>query len=124
MKADELLRVDLANWPHDRGAGGWVVPHDAERIGWWVVTRVHARYVAPRRTVRRYEPLVRQEVDVVVQPFPLRAYLVDLDADWLPEWELEPMEHVLLHQRPPGSWWYLRHVREDELVEMEKFRQP
>lgn len=89
-----------------------------------MVTRVHARYVAPRRTVRRYEPIVDQKIDVVVQPFALRAYLVDLDADFPPEWELEPMQRVLLHQRPPGSWWYLRLVSEDELAEMEQYRQP
>lgn len=120
MEQGERLRVTLENWVDDHSPGGWVVPHDADTIVWWVVTRVYARYEAPRRTVRRFDPVFGEEVEVVVQRFRLRAYLVDLDA----EWGLEPMKRVLLHQRPPEYWWHLRQVTDEELAEMEQYRLP
>ncbi|MFG1977077.1 hypothetical protein ACGFJC_47760 [Nonomuraea fuscirosea] len=124
VEQGERRRVQIDNWPSDRGPGGWVVPYGHPTIVWWVVTRVHARYVAPPRRQLRWDAVLREEVEVVTQRFPLRAYLVDLETAALPpELALEPLERVLLHQRPPEYWWWLRHVTEQELAGMEQYRQ-
>ncbi|MFI9845179.1 hypothetical protein ACIHFD_49730 [Nonomuraea sp. NPDC051941] len=128
MDPAERLPVRLSNWPYDGdGAGGWVHPAGSPYLVWWTITRVYARYKAPRRVVMEYHPLLRQEVEVVKQRFALRAYLVDLDlepfADLADVWELEPrLERVLLHQRPRESGWFLRVASEEKLAEMEQYR--
>ncbi|MEV5554974.1 hypothetical protein AB0L44_15100 [Nonomuraea wenchangensis] len=116
----ELLPVRLHNWPHDRGAGGWLIPHD-DPLVWWVVTKVHARYVAPREEVAEYDALLGMVVPQMKRLMTLRAYLVDLDGRAT---GLNARERVLLHQRPERpAWWFLREVSAEDLGRMERFRQ-
>ncbi|MEU4231130.1 hypothetical protein AB0F17_43135 [Nonomuraea sp. NPDC026600] len=115
----ELLRVDLLNWPADRGSGGWVVPYD-DPLVWWVVTAVHARYEAPRVVVDEYDALIGMVVPKVKRMNTLRAYLLDLDGT---NTGLDVRERVLLHQRGErAAWWFLREVTAKELEEMERYR--
>lgn len=114
------MRVNLLNWPADRGAGGWLIPHDNPLV-WWVVTKVHARYEAPRVVVDEFDPLLGMVVPRVKRMHRLRAYLLDLDG--LAS-GLDVRERVLLHQRPErAAWWFLREVAGEELERMEQFRQ-
>ncbi|TMR92566.1 hypothetical protein [Nonomuraea basaltis] len=121
----ELLRVELANWPYDRGAGGRIHPYSEQRpdyLTWWNVTAVHARFEAPREVIDEYDPFLGMVVPRVVRVFSLRAYLLDLDGS---REGLDVRKRVLLCQRPsPRSpWWFLREVTEKELAEMEQYRQ-
>lgn len=112
----DLQRVELRNWPADRGPGGWVAPYG--ELLYWVVERVHDVYEAPPRTVTEMNPLLG-EVERLVQPWPLRAYLVDLASEWE---SLPPRRRVLLHQRPGPRWWYLRTPSEQDLARVTKYR--
>lgn len=110
----EPIRVDLHNWPHDRGPGGWVRPH-GDPIDQWVVTRVYARYVAPKIQAGTVDEHGRR----LKLRFETHAYLVDLDGSvsGLPDYEW-----VLLHQVPPGGWWYIKAVDEDHLARIERYK--
>ncbi|MGN9846661.1 hypothetical protein ACTMTI_52035 [Nonomuraea sp. H19] len=123
MDFDELLRVALRSWPHDRGPGGWLHPYDDDRpdyLVWSVVEHVHARFEAPREEIEEYVPLLGMTLPRVTRMFRLRAYLVDLTS----EWDLPTMKRVLLHQRPSPMtpWWFLRQASEEEIAAMEQYR--
>jgi hypothetical protein len=111
----EPSRVELHNWPHDRGAGGWVAPQ-GEPIHRWVVARVHARYVAPAvpfGSVDGNGRPVRQRIE-------LRAYHVDLSGDAM---GLPDYDNVLLHQVPPVGQWMIKLATEEHLARIERYRE-
>ncbi|MFD1546996.1 hypothetical protein [Nonomuraea guangzhouensis] len=110
----EPTRVDLHNWPHDCGAGGWVMPH-GDPIDRWEVIRVHARYVAPRVEAGTVDEQGRR----LKMRFEAHAYLVDLDGSFsgLPDYE-----RVLLHQEPPGNCWYIKAVDDDYLERIDRYK--
>jgi hypothetical protein len=129
MDADSaapLLRVALHNWPHDRGAGGWLHPYDErgrpDHLVWWVVEHVHALYEVPREEIAEYSPLLGMVVPKVTRLFTLCAYLLDLTS----EWALPAMKQALLHQRsdPTTPHWFLRQPSEEEIAAMEQYRVP
>lgn len=111
----ESTRVRLHNWPHNPSEpGGWVMP-EGDPLSRWVVTHVHARYVAPRigfdekgESGRRLPP--RPE---------LHAYVVDLSGE---EWGLPDYERVVLHQKPPTRAWFIKPAEDDYLERIEKYR--
>lgn len=110
----EPSRVELHNWPHDRGPGGWVGPH-GDPIRRWVVRAVHARYVAPRVEAGARDARGRR-----VRPRPeLHAYLVDLAGDEL--LGLPDYDGVLLHQVPTG-WWFIKVADSEYLEQIERFK--
>ncbi|MGP3914323.1 hypothetical protein [Nonomuraea sp. 10N515B] len=110
----EPSRVELQNWPADRGAGGWVAPA-GEPLQRWVVKRVHARYVAPAvpfgATDGKGRPLRKRGE--------YHAYLVDLSGD---DWGLPDYERVLVHQAPPVGMWWIKMPDDEHLARMEKYR--
>ena len=110
----EPSRVELHNWPHDRGPGGWVAPL-GDPINWWVVERVHARYVAPRIGFEEYDEQGRR----LKQRPELHAYHVDLSGQ---ERGLPDHANVLLHQTPPVQWWWIKPATEEHLARIEKYR--
>lgn len=110
----EPIRVELHNWPHDRGAGGWVAPY-GDPINRWVVKRVHARYVSPRVGFDARDEdgrLLRQRPE-------LHAYLVDLDGA---DFGLPDYDNVVLHQVPPVGWWFIKDADHEYLERIEKYR--
>jgi hypothetical protein len=110
----EPIRVVLHNWPHDRGAGGWVMPY-GDPIDRWVVTRVYARYVAPKVKAGTVDEHGRRQK----LRFETHAYLVDLDGSFsgLPDYE-----RVLLHSAPPGDWWFIKAVDDDYLARIDRYK--
>lgn len=110
----EPSRVELHNWPHNPDeAGGWVMPH-GEPISRWKVSKVHARYVAPR--------IPFGAADANGRPLRPRgeyhAYLVDLEGAF----GLEDYAMVLLHQVPPVGWWMIKPADDESLERIEKWR--
>jgi hypothetical protein len=114
----EPQRVTIGNWPQDLGAGGWVYPY-GHPFAHWVVTAVHARYLAPRLLVEEYDPVLGEVVRRVKRFVPLSAYLVDLDGSGD---RLASFERVLLHQVPPVGWWYLKDPEEEHLQRMQEYK--
>ncbi|MET9339260.1 hypothetical protein [Nonomuraea sp. NPDC003804] len=112
----ETTRVELQNWPHDRGPGGWVVP-EGQLMARWVVSRVHARYTAPEVPAGAIDERGRP----VRRRFEMRAYLVDLDGE---KYGLPDYLNVLVHQVPPVGWWYVKAVDGDYLERIERYRDP
>lgn len=84
-------------------------------INAWVVTKIHAQYLAPDTRDRGLDPWGKP-----IRRWEYSAYLVDLDgreATGLPD-----LVRVLLHQVPPVKWWYIKQVDDAYLEKIEKYR--
>ncbi|MFC7591041.1 hypothetical protein ACFQYP_50655 [Nonomuraea antimicrobica] len=103
----------LQNWPYDKGAGGWVGPHD-DPIRYWVVATVHAYYEAPRVPFGTVDDHGRP-----IKPRPeLHAYHVDLIGDL----GMPDHKSVLLHQVAPSQNWMIKPVTDEILAKIAMYR--